>query len=275
MSFVFRILYIFILYGLIACQENQPEYTLSRGEVGDRVVLVEEFSGVRCPNCPEGTKDLENLRDLYEGKLIIVTIHAGDFAFTYPASKYDFTTPEGNALLQLLGNPIGYPSAVINRVRDNSTQFLQSFSPRWGSLISSELAKEPILSITLDVNFEASERKITAGVRVVPNQDISGDLRFNLLIKENNMIDWQSDIEAPQSVDHAYNHRNVMRTVLTSVNGDIVSSDSRAFETLERFYSFIVPEESNWWKVQDLWLVAFVTGQSGEIMQATEQPLLP
>jgi hypothetical protein len=275
MRFKFQLVTLLLVSGLLACRENQPDYTLSRAEVGDRVVVAEEFSGVRCPNCPDGTKELENLKVLYNDKLIIITIHAGDFAFRYPESKYDFTTSMGNTLLQLLGNPIGYPSAVINRVRDTGTQSYQVFSSRWGNLIGSELVREPVLSVSLDIVFEASERNLTATMGAVPNQDIEGALRFTLLIKENNMVDWQSDVMAPQGVDSLYNHRNVLRTILSDAKGDFVSDGVQAFDKIEKVYSFTIPEGDDWWKVQDLWLVAFVTDDSGEILQAIEKPLLP
>jgi hypothetical protein len=269
----FLSLSVFILF--FACQENQPQYTLSRSEIGDRVVVVEEFSGVRCPNCPEGTKELESLRALYDDNVIIVTIHAGDFAFQYKESQYDFTTQEGNALLSFLGNPIGYPSAVINRVRDPNTQSLQNFSSKWGSLISTELAMAPAVLLELDIVYDMNTRKISTTLRAVPNVDIEGDLRFTLLIKEDNMIDWQSDSEAAQGLDIEYNHRNVLRAVLSNPHGDQVANSAKAFQSLERIYSYTLPDQTNWWKDSDLKIVGFITGSNGEILQGIEKPLIP
>jgi hypothetical protein len=260
---------------LFACHENQPQYTLSRVEIGDRVVVVEEFSGVRCPNCPEGTKELENLRALYDDKVIIVTIHAGDFAFQYNDSQYDFATPEGNSLLRFLGNPIGYPSAVVNRVRDPNTQSLQNFSSKWGSLISTEISTEPILSLELDIVYNTSTRMLSTTFSAIPYVDLEDDIRFTLLIKEDNLIDWQSDTEAVQGLDREYNHRNVLRAILTTAEGDQVAGSAKAFQALERTYSFTVPDETNWWKDADLTIVGFVTGSNGEILQGIEKPLIP
>ena len=269
---------IFILFvGLfyLSCQENQPQYTLSRPEAGDRIIVVEEFSGVRCPNCPEGTKELENLRTLYNDQIIIVTIHAGDFAFKYPASNYDFTTPEGNALLQLLGNPIGYPSAVINRIPNPTSGSLQSFSSQWGSLISNAISQKPVVTLSLEANYDPSTRILKPIISMVPNQDLDQEIRITLLLKENHMIDWQSDSEVPQGVDSLYDHRNVLRKVITDPAGDSFAANALAFEKVEKTYSFTLPDQTNWWKEDDLWLVAFVTGASGEILQGVEKPLQP
>lgn len=263
-----------LVLSLISCQENQPEYTLTRPEAGDRIVVVEEFSGVRCPNCPEGTKELESLRAQYNDQIIIVTIHAGDFAFKYSESKYDFATPEGNSLLKLLGNPIGYPSAVINRIPNNNGS-LQAFSSQWGSLIIDALSQEPILSLTLDANYDPNARQLNPVVGVVSNLDIEDDLFVTLLLKEDNMVDWQSDSQIEDGIDKSYSHRNVLRKVISDPNGDLISSRTGAFQKIERSYNFTLPDQTNWWKDQDLTLVAFVTNSTGEILQGIEKPLLP
>ncbi|MCB0685339.1 MAG: Omp28-related outer membrane protein [Saprospiraceae bacterium] len=259
---------------LLSCRENQPEYTLARPEPGERIVVVEEFSGVRCPNCPEGTKELENLRALYNDQVIIITIHAGDFAFEYPESVYDFTTPEGNALLDLLGNPIGYPSAVINRVA-GSNGILQAFSSRWGSLISDAIDQDPIVSLTLDVDYDLNTRNLEAVIGVVPNRNIDGDLQLTVLLKEDQLVDWQSDSEVEGGVDKSYHHRNVLRKVITAPYGDLIAQNAVEFERTEKTYKYTLPEHTTWWNAQNLMLVAFVTDVSGEILQGIEKPLRP
>src|ERR1700741_1300369 len=84
-------------------------------ELGDRKVLIEEFTGVRCVNCPDGSAEIENLLSLYGGNLVAVSIHSGFFSDPYPDNLYDFRTPEGDQLLNYLGQPLGYPTAVIDR----------------------------------------------------------------------------------------------------------------------------------------------------------------
>lgn len=268
--------YFIFLIGVVftSCRENQPEYSLSRPEPGDRIVVVEEFSGVRCPNCPEGTKELENLRELYNDQIIIVTIHAGDFAFTYPQSKFDFTTAEGNTLLKLLGNPIGYPSAVINRAPNNNGS-LQAFSSQWGSLIADAIEEEPSVSLSLDIEYDLSTRELDLLIGSVPNRDFDEELRLTVLIKEDNMVDWQSDSEVPQGVDQAYNHRNVLRKILSDTQGDQLAENAMAFEKIEKNYQFTLPSESDWWIDRHLTLVAFITDSSGRILQGVEKPLIP
>lgn len=270
-----RILYLLLLYSIVSCSENQPQYTLARPTPGERVVLVEEFSGARCPNCPQGTQELDNLKDIYQDQLVVVTIHAGDFAFMYPESVFDFTTEEGDAILDLLGNPIGYPSAVINRKRDDGSSSYQVFSSKWSALISSALAQDPVIEVSLSAVFDPDSRLLEANVAVVPQQDIVGSLSLVVLLKEDNLIDPQADRAEPSGVVFDYHHHNVLRKVLSAVDGDLLYTGPRYLQRLEKNYRFELPAQSDWWKANDMQLVAFVVSSEGEVMQAAEIPLQP
>ena len=260
---------------LIACNENRPQYELIQPSTGDRTILVEEFSGALCPNCPQGTQELDNLKSIYGDQIVIVTVHAGDFAFQYDDSKYDFTTDMGDELLQMLGNPIGYPSAVINRKRDG--QFYQSFSTRWGSLISEALEEENTVTISGNVSYEPGNRSLVAVFRALPLQDLEGTLKLSVLIKEDNIVDPQADraVSTGKVVD--YVHKNVLRIALSNPSGDVLGTDPAEFQPLEKEYSFALPAEDGWWVDMNCQIVAFLTLENGsemEVVQAMELPLV-
>ena len=61
-------------------------------------VLIEEFTGVRCVNCPEGSEKIETLLAIHGERLVAVSIHAGFFATAFSGEE-EFNTPEGEALL--------------------------------------------------------------------------------------------------------------------------------------------------------------------------------
>ena len=82
----------------------------------ERQVLIEEFTGVRCVNCPAGSQAIEDLLAIPGERLVAISIHAsGPFSPPYPESLYDFQTPDGENLLNFLGIPLGFPTAVVNR----------------------------------------------------------------------------------------------------------------------------------------------------------------
>ena len=89
-----KIIYLCLLTVVLgSCTEIAPVVPA----LGDRKVLVEEFTGVRCVNCPAGASELENLKGIYGERLVIVSIHAGDFSPPFTDSRFDFRTAEGDA----------------------------------------------------------------------------------------------------------------------------------------------------------------------------------
>ena len=69
-------------------------------------VLIEEFTGVRCVNCPQGSAEIENLLSIHGDKLVAISIHAGFFAPPYPESLYDLRTPDGDKKIGEFFEPI-------------------------------------------------------------------------------------------------------------------------------------------------------------------------
>lgn len=62
-----------------------------------RNVLIEEFTGQRCLNCPEATAVIKTLQDNYSAdRLIAVAIHAGPLSVKSSAGVVGLRTPLGD-----------------------------------------------------------------------------------------------------------------------------------------------------------------------------------
>ena len=65
-------------------------------------VLIEDFTGHRCPNCPSAAEELAALQNYYEDKVIGIAIHPSSQAFSTPSPlnsssyTYDFRTEFGD-----------------------------------------------------------------------------------------------------------------------------------------------------------------------------------
>ena len=55
--------------------------------LGGRVVLLEEFTGQNCSNCPTAHRTIEALQEQYGASLVSVSIHAGSFAYDEERSR--------------------------------------------------------------------------------------------------------------------------------------------------------------------------------------------
>ena len=80
---------------------------------GDRNVLLEEFTGQMCPNCPEGAREAHRLQENNPG-MVIVSIHAGGFAAGTP-----YVTAAGNAYWETADSTISVRStSEVNPIMD-------------------------------------------------------------------------------------------------------------------------------------------------------------
>ncbi len=277
------LLFASVLFFLTACEEIPPKVTGSMGGGGGntpnpvedqkRQVIIEEFTGVRCVQCPAGAAFIQDLLAIHGEQLIAVSIHAGDFTNPYSGSQYDFRTPEGTQLLSYLDQPFGFPSAVVNRKLFPGQFDLQLGQGDWAGYIASEKEVAPKVRINIEPDFNLGTRKLNADVTLYMDEAIaSSDVRLSIMITENNIKDWQIT-PASSTPQPDYNHRHVLRGMLTAYDGDPVTGTLSAGAEIKKTFSYNLPAG---WKEENCEIVAIVSlnGASKEVLQAHQVHLI-
>ncbi|MBK7873121.1 MAG: Omp28-related outer membrane protein [Saprospiraceae bacterium] len=207
---------------LLSCEEIPPiispiDPNPGGGEV-QRSILVEEYTGVRCVNCPAGSEALQALINIYGERLVVVSFHAGFFAPPYPESKFDLRTPDGDNLLNFLGSPLGYPAAVVNRRLFDGEPRLQLGQSQWPGYIAQEIAIAPKVKIELQRNYNDANRQLTLNVNleVLENLDAT-DVRLSVALTEDDIEDVQL---TPAGKQTDYKHKHVLRDMLSNFDGN-------------------------------------------------------
>lgn len=231
------------------CIEIPP---LGQGIASDRKVLIEEFTGVRCPNCPQGAAEIENLLAIHGKNLVAVSIHAGEFTDPLPETQHEFRTDEGNSLLGYLGAPLGYPSAVVDRRQFSGSNSLQSFKSKWAGNIVSELQRKPDMALILDRNYDNSTRQLSVNVTILPSKTLSGEHRLSLMVTETGIKDAQ-DVLGTVVLD--YTHKHVLRDMFTPFDGLVLTEKLTTGNPVSRSFSFTLPAN---WVAANCHVVAFV-----------------
>jgi hypothetical protein len=268
--------FVFLIFQ--SCKEEIIDIKLIDYQPGDRYVLLEEFTGVRCVTCPQGAAEIANLKTIYGKNLIPIAIHAGFFAFTISNSKYDFKITKGQQLHDWFGPPDGYPSAVINRNVYSGQNGIHLGRNQWASYISQELLKAPKVKIKITNTYNESARRLDINVEIEAQQDINNELRLTVLLKEDNIIDVQYDRDAPGGIVQDYVHKYVLRDILTNFDGNLLKNKMVFQEKINRNFTYILPSDvDNWWKAGDMQVVAFVSEQNssapGSVLNAAEESL--
>ncbi len=250
----------YLLFALLAttfaaCDEigENERYIEKEAIEVKRNVLIEDFTGQNCPNCPKAHETADALMTQYAGNVITVGIHAGPFAWeegtrTYPT----FKTADGDKYADAAGVTV-YPSGVINR----SSGVLDPSD--WASCVAAELQKESLLAIELSPVFNADSTEITIQTVCKPAADIEGKLQ--IWITESGIISRQKN---GSSWIKEYVHNHVYRAAVNEVGGESVSLAQNVFADYEHKYA--VGEN---WDAKNLAVVAFVYNNDG-VVQVVE-----
>jgi hypothetical protein len=240
---------------------------------GERIVLIEEFTGKGCTNCPKGSRELENLISIFQDQLVVVSIHAGFFAdpSEFPLGQYDLRTDEGEAIYSMLGPNFGYPAGVVNRRKFNNS--FQHGANVWAGFITQESAIEPQVEFSLSREFNTTTRHLHLILEGRAKVDIPEETRVSVMIAESGIVDAQDDSESPlpNGIVPDYVHKHVLRDMLTAFDGQVLAPALIAGEEFTVEFHYDVPSD---WVAAECNVIAFIALNAGSgditVLQAGE-----
>ena len=260
------ILLAFFAILIIGCDEIVPPIDLQITYTGRRV-LVEEFTGVRCVNCPEGSKKIEEIVAQHGEYIIPISIHSGFFSEPYDTSLYDFRTSEGTNLDAHLGPVQGYPAATVNRTQyANETELPISLS-KWAGYIIQDILQAPKVEVDISPTYDTTSRQLSVDIDLEFAETITEALAVSVMVTEDNVDDVQLTKDGKK---YDYTHKHILRTMLTNYTGDAISVTKRKEGSTPSFtYTFTLPVG---WNADNCEIVAFVshTGSRLDVLQANK-----
>jgi len=264
--------YIFILcitaLTCFSCKEEMvmiPDFVLPASDKG---ILVEELTGVSCPNCPAGSAQLGAILELFEGQVVGYGIHGG--FLTDPISgqsQYVFRNQD-NIQLENNFSFLGKPAAVINRVKYEDENFLGVDAiGLWQGYVEREFEKPTLANIEMETSYDPASRTLNMDIDVIPVAGIDGNLYLTVTINESHIIDAQSDqgVIIPD-----YEHNHVLREIMTEIDGDLLGVPVIQ-ERIPRNFTYTIPPEDGTWIAENMEIIAFVSNDvtnPGEVLQA-------
>jgi hypothetical protein len=274
---------------IISCDvEEAPFITDYNSYINpDKKVLIEDFTGHLCPNCPGAARELDAIHDIYGDQIIGMAVHVSTtFARPYssnqaPNFQYDFRTDWGNSLDDFYGiSAVGLPRGMVNRIGYPENHKLGK--DEWASTVALELKKD----IDFKIYISSDENSISVTSEVQNN--INSDYSLYICLTESNIINWQKD--GQENVEN-YQHNHVLRTVLVdeslSNNSNYITGqqiektinyDLLALEQYNINYSANTAEAGNGnagdWNTSNMSVIAYIYNtNTKEIVQVEEAHL--
>lgn len=259
-------------FALSACDIIEEPYIQGGGDTptpgSDTVqvvkkVLLEDYTGVRCVNCPAAGELALQLQEIYP-QVIVMGVHAGMLAM--PNGGYpDFRTPEGTEWWNFFGfdaNPIG----TVNRISRGSGSY--GINPaEWGSNVVEELAKAPVIALKIENVYNAESRTLNATVSGKVLEDQTEDLLLVVCLMEDGITGLQ---QTPSGVNPEYVHRHVFRGTLDGLawGSSLGSSPFATGFTFEKTYTYTLPEG---YDAEHCAVVAYVCQSSDKAILQVEE----
>lgn len=231
-------------------------------------ILIEEYTGVKCGNCPDGHAMAHELQVAKPENVFVIAVHAGHYA-TPSVGMPNFITDDGTALNDFYGVN-SYPSGSINRRAFDSESPIIGRS-QWttsSKIVNSETAP---VNLYLDLEYDDFFEKLTINVEgywtATPEVE---NPRLAIALLQNNIQGYQ----AGSGVSDEYMHQHVLRDFITDAFGDELS-DCAEGNYFSKSYTYTLPEEYSKVEVvpEQLEVVAFVVENEYNVLNVTGKKL--
>lgn len=235
-------------------------------EVANKNVILEEYTGINCGNCPDGHKIANQIIAAHPGRAWAINIHQG----YYSANTY--TTQWGNALANQTGLT-GYPSGTVNRhVFSGSATALGRGS--WNSAVNQILAQVSPVNVAARATLDFNTRIMTIEVEAyyTANSSVPTNM-LNVAILQNNILGPQSGASAnPAQVEGGqYRHMHMLRDLVTGQWGETIDTTTQG-TFVSRTYTYTVPQtiSNEEMVLEDLEVIVFVAEGHQEILSGCQ-----
>lgn len=185
-------------------------------------VLLEEFTGEWCVNCPDGAKMMNETISKYPNKIVAAAVHQGDW----------LEIDQLNQLKAHLGGIAGYPRAAINRVpalaTNNGQDGMVVYSrANWetNAVRLMDASQLQTAKIGLAIETSVADNQLTLKIHTGFKTTDSRDTRLTVYLLEDS-VQAQNQIGAPSN---PYFHQHVLRKVISRPLGDSIQLNSGSY----------------------------------------------
>lgn len=233
-------------------------------------VLLEDYTGHQCGNCPRAAEKAHELKEQYGDQLVVMGVHAGFFATTSNSYPTDFQTDAGNDWDNLFGNSTaGNPNGHIDRINYPNGGHIYQYS-EWGQIIEEQLQLLPKVDIQIMANYNEFANLICVDTQTEILSSIDHNLNITVVLLESDIVSKQKDYSVdPEQYVEDYVHEHVLRKSLNGSWGESLGQESyQSNEFIINRYSTEAIEE---WDLNNISIVAFVSNPvTFEVLQVEE-----
>lgn len=231
---------------------------------GKCVVLLEDYTGVKCNNCPAAGEVALQLQQQYGHQLIVLGVHPKSSLQNPSGGFPDFRTDEGNDWNNAF-NISAYPNGLVNR-------YGGVMGPtNWAAAVGEATAGSAPARMIIKSKYDDATRELKLSIHTKILSDLTKS-KLVICMMEDSIKGKQV---TPNGIDTAYMHRHVFRGTADGITwGRSLDSETEILSTGRNFITnmkFTVDETFN---AEQFYIVAFIASEdSKNIFMATERKI--
>lgn len=184
-------------------------------------VLIEDYTGMKCPNCPNAADMINLLKKSYGENIIAVSIHAGIYAKPSGIFVNDFRTEAGTTYNSTFFIE-AYPTGLINRTTYNNKIKLDY--QEWNGAVQSLISQDSPIGIKIVNQWSETDRSVKSNIDISIFKDMTEELKLQVWLVEDSIV-------APQVsgsvILNEYIHKHVLRGALNGTWGEDLNGASK------------------------------------------------
>lgn len=230
--------------------ERYLEYPLPEAS---KNILIMEFTGQGCSNCPDGAKVIHGLQEQYPENVIAVCLHPEGTEFTDPKKPVPaggLTSQTATDVYRFFKTPVMFPYAIFDGQIDAE---VANNSMMWSQKAISMLNNPSPFEIKVTASAN-QDRTIKVNADVEALYDFPQATNIVVWLIENKLVGGQTIADGSRVRDYEHNH--VLRTSLNSTWGELLSNSFVGEQILP--YSATLQNASADWTLGNCQAVVFL-----------------
>lgn len=238
-TIISAILISFIAIGIYSCDKVKNPTIVTAGAVGStfdtitnagrtdfKKVLLEDYTGHKCGNCPAAAIVAANLHNQYKDTLVVVAVHAGFFAKTNTLYPTSYTTTAGNDWDGASGfniSALGNPNGMVDR-KIHSGFALVHKETNWPATVAIAKKNEFIVKVELKSMYDKVARALNVETKLTFLKAYANNVKLNLILTEDSIIGPQTDYSQNPDHVHHYHFEHMLRGALNGSFGEVAKT---------------------------------------------------
>ncbi len=269
----------FFIALFISCDDVKPPYEEHSTVITDttqKVVLLEDYTGFLCGNCPAASEVAHSIKEKYPNNIVVIEVHAGVYAKPTKEHSYNFVSQVMKDLENYfnIGWGIGTPNGLIDRTNYENQLVLNQ--GQWEAAAVARMKQKAKVKIDLTPSYDSTTKTISCSTKLTFNDNCPSSYHLALYVVEDSIVQYQIDYRKNPVDIYDYVHNGIIRDALTSTWGEQISeNDIAANSIMTSNYSKQIPPTADW-RPKWIRIVAIVTDNANgyEVIQAGEKYIL-